>query len=511
MSDNLFEIFRSCFPKDTSQPFIETNDGHVHTYADLVRITTQYHNYLCSSGVKREDRVAVQVEKSPEAIFLYLACLRAGATFLPINTAYTAEEIRFLLSDAEPTMVVCDPTQEKNISQITQRHDRCFVKTLDALGSGTLNEESQCVSIDTRSADVHGSDTAAILYSSGTTGRPKGVMLSHRNLARNAEALHDAWQFGPDDVLLHALPIFHTHGLFVAINTVLMNGTGMLFHPAFDPHDVITDFARATVFMGVPTYYTRILAEQELTAAACKSMRLFISGSAPLLEQEFNAFRERTGHSIVERYGMTEAGIITSADPQKKRRPGTVGWPLPNVDLRITDKSGKVVVPGITGAIQIKSPGLFSGYWRMPEKMSSEFSVDGYFQTGDLGKIEPDGMLTIMGRETDMFISGGYNIYPKEIEVCVDAIDGIIESAVVGMPHPDFGEAGLAIIVVALDSTNHKIKIIRRLLKDKLADYKVPKLFLITDALPRNAMGKVQKKRLRKTYLSRWTEYLEIV
>jgi len=511
MSDNLFEIFRSRFPEDSSQPFIETNDGKVHTYADLDRITAQYHNYMRSLGIKREDRIAVQVKKSPEAVFLYLACLRAGVTFVPLNTAYTMEEIRFLLSDAEPTMVVCDPAKEKNINRITQRLDCYSVKTLDALGNGTLSEESRGLSTDAKSTDVHGDDVAAILYSSGTTGRPKGVMLSHRNLARNAEALHTAWQFGPDDVLLHALPIFHTHGLFVAINTVLMNGTGMLFHAAFDTKDVITDFARATIFMGVPTYYTRILSAQKLTAATCKSMRLFISGSAPLLEQAFNAFSERTGHSILERYGMTEAGIITSEDPQKKSRPGTVGWPLPNVDLRITDKSGKVVSPGNVGAIEIKSPGLFSGYWRMPEKTSSEFSLDGYFRTGDLGKTESDGLLTIVGRKTDMFIAGGYNVYPKEIEVCINALEGIIESAVLGMPHPDLGEAGLAVIVVPLDGRNQTIKTIRRLLKDKLADYKVPKLLVVTDALPRNTMGKVQKNELRKTYRSRWTEYLETV
>jgi malonyl-CoA/methylmalonyl-CoA synthetase len=508
MNANLFDIFRARFPKNLNAPFMTLQSGKVITYGDLDAASARIANLLVQLNVKPGDRVTMQIEKSPQAVFFYLGCLRAGAVFLPLNTAYRADELDYFLEDAEPALVLGDPNASALAALCATRRIPHLL-TLGADGSGTLMERSAGLPDQFETVQRAPTDLAAILYSSGTTGKPKGVMLSHANLTANAEALHKAWRFAPDDVLLHTLPIFHTHGLFVAINTVLLNGTGMIFHAKYAADDVIADLPRATVFMGVPTYYVRLAAHPALTPALCKNIRLFLCGSAPLLDETFKSFAERSGREIVERYGMTEAGIITSADSERPRQAGTVGWPLPGVTLRIADGSNKEMKQGETGEIQIKGPNLFGGYWRKPEKTAEDFTPDGFFKTGDLAHLMPDGMVNIVGRAKDMMISGGFNVYPKEIEAVIDALPGVAESAVVGMPHPDFGEAGLAIVTMNAGAVPLDVNTVRATLKDQLANYKVPKMVVMAEALPRNAMGKVQKNLLRAEYRTQWDAYMK--
>jgi malonyl-CoA/methylmalonyl-CoA synthetase len=503
MTSNLFEIFRTRFPHDRSRPFIRRPDGRVFSYEDLETISGRIAALLLDLKVAPGDRVAMQVEKSAEAVFLYLACLRAGAVFLPMNTGYRPDELDYFIADAEPAVVVADPGA-KALAEVCAACGVPYVLTLDAKGQGTLMSRAAGLTPLAGSIARAETDLAAILYSSGTTGKPKGVMLSHSNLAANAAALHEVWKFGPQDVLLHTLPIFHVHGLFVALNTVLMNGTGMIFHARFTPEDVIVDLPKATVFMGVPTYYVRLLATPAFTKGAAARVRLFISGSAPLLDETFRAFEERTGKQILERYGMTEACIITSAHIKRARTAGAVGWPLPGLVLRVADETGHPVPNGTTGEIQIKGPSVFRGYWRKPEKTAEDFTVDGFFKTGDLAQLDPDGMVNIVGRAKDMMISGGFNVYPKEIETAIDGMPGVAESAVVGMPHPDFGEAGLAIITMNAGAPALTAEKVRAALKESLASYKVPKMIVFADALPRNTMGKVQKNLLRQDYRAGW-------
>ncbi len=503
---NLFAAFRTRFPKNLDAPLIIPRGGNTISYGAMERETGRFAGLLATLGIKTGDRVMVQVEKSPQAVFLYLACLRAGAVFLPLNTAYRADELEYFLKDAEPTVVVCDPGASSLI-ELAQTNGVPHLLTMDAEGQGSFVNRAQSMAEDFATADVRDSDLGAILYSSGTTGRPKGVMLSHSALAANAATLHRLWNFTVGDVLLHCLPIFHVHGLFVALHTTLWNGTPMIFHAKFAVEDAVTDLPRATVFMGVPTYYVRLAGHPALSPELCRNVRLFLCGSAPLLEETFTRFAERSGRQIVERYGMTEAGMITSAHLDKPRRAGTVGWPLPDVTLRIAAESDRAVAKGETGEIQIKSPALFSGYWRKPEKTAEDFTADGFFKTGDLGQIEPDGMVAIVGRAKDMLISGGYNVYPKEIETVIDGLPGVVESAVVGMPHPDFGEAGLAIITLQ-PGASLDLAVVRTALKAALANYKIPKLILIADTLPRNAMGKVQKNLLRTDYRTKWDAFL---
>lgn len=507
MSSNLYSLFRQNFPEDLRKPFIVSPQGDEISYGDVEKESAQFANLLCALGVAPGDRVSVQVEKSARALIFYLGCLRAGVTYLPLNTAYTPEELDYFLNDARPNVFVCDPSQQDRLQKQITDNAVSHSLTLDCNGEGSLRDQAIPQSTNHKTIKSEPDDPAAILYSSGTTGKPKGAVLSHAALAANATALHNAWQFNENDILLHALPIFHTHGLFVATNTVLMNGTCMILHAGFNPDEVIAGLCKATLFMGVPTYYTRLLKSDSLTPDACRSIRLFISGSAPLLDETFRAFTDRTGHSIIERYGMTEAGIITSADPDKSRQAGMVGWPLNGVTVRISDESDTPVPQGQTGNVQIKGSSLFSGYWGNPDKTAEEFTNDGFFRTGDIGQLETGGQLTLVGRAKDMFISGGFNVFPKEIEQAVDAMEGVEECAVVGLPHPDFGEAGLALVVankdVVLDSHH-----IRAVLKDSLANYKVPKLVLTIPELPRNAMGKVQKNTLRETYRRQWDEII---
>jgi malonyl-CoA/methylmalonyl-CoA synthetase len=488
----LVELIEERWPADGSRIFIESPDGERLTYDDTRARTAQLANALVSSGVRPGDRVAVQIEKSPLAILIYLACLRAGAVLVPMNPAYTDDEVAYVLGDAEPAVVVRDPARTRPSGITTM--------TADGSGAGSMSDAADaCASVFddvARGPD----DLAAILYTSGTTGRPKGAMLTHANLGSNALVLHEAWGFGPDDLLLHALPVFHTHGLFVATNCVLANGTGMVFLSRFDVDDVLVQLSRCTVFMGVPTHYTRLLGDDRLDAAGCRHVRLFVCGSAPLLASIHDAFRARTGHAILERYGMTETSMITSNPLVGERRPGTVGKPLPGVLVRVrAHETGEVVGPDVVGDIEVMGPNVFAGYWRRPELSTTEFTADGFFRTGDVGAFDTDGYLRIVGRSKDLIISGGLNVYPKEVEDVLDGAEGVEESAVVGVPDADYGEAVVAAVVAekgrALDEAA-----LRSYARAHLASFKVPKRVHIVAALPRNAMGKVEKARLREDF-----------
>jgi malonyl-CoA/methylmalonyl-CoA synthetase len=500
MTGNLYALLSKHFPADRNRPCIETAEGRIYTYADVESISGRIARLLGQLGVGPGERVAAQVEKSPETIFLYLATLRAGAIYLPLNTAYTTNEVAYFLGDAAPRLLVCHPESEAALRPVAERAKVDHVLTLDADGGGGLLAGTADLESLSGCIPRTPEDTAAILYTSGTTGQPKGAMLSHRNLGSNAVALHKIWGFRDNDVLLHALPLYHTHGLFVATNCVLLNGTRMLFLSKFDASEVIRLLPRATVMMGVPTFYTRLLARPTFDRAACAKMRLFISGSAPLREETFHAFEARTGHRILERYGMTETGMNTSNPLDGERRPGTVGLPLPGVEARVTDDEGTVLPTGEIGVLEVRGPNVFSGYWRQPEKTASEFRADGFFITGDVARIDERGYVHIVGRAKDLIISGGLNIYPKEVEQHIDALDGVLESAVIGVEHPDFGEAVAAVVVRANTCPELTGETIAEHLKGELANFKIPKQIFFVDELPRNSMGKVQKNLLRKTF-----------
>ncbi|TWI84785.1 malonyl-CoA/methylmalonyl-CoA synthetase [Roseibium hamelinense] len=495
MSNHLFDEIRSRIA-DPGKVFLETADGQKLTFAGVLERSARYANALISLGVQPDDRVAVQVEKTPDALMLYLATVRAGAVFLPLNTAYTPAEIDYFISDAEPAVFVCDPKSESALRPIADRVG-AKLQVLDSRGQGTLRDLADAVSPEFEDVPRLDDDLAAILYTSGTTGRSKGAMLSHENLASNARTLVTYWQFTENDVLLHALPIFHTHGLFVATNVMLMAGGSMLFLPKFDLDAALAMLPRATSMMGVPTFYTRLLGSDAFTKDLVGHMRVFISGSAPLSAEVHRAFRERTGHAILERYGMTETNMSTSNPYEGERRAGTVGFPLPGVGLRIADpKTGREVAGGAVGVIEVKGPNVFQGYWRMPEKTAEEFRSDGYFVTGDMARIASDGYISIVGRSKDLIISGGFNVYPAEVETVIDELPGVAESAVIGVPHPDFGEAVVA-VVAAKAGADVSPEAVLSALQDRLAKFKQPKKVALIDSLPRNTMGKIQKNILR--------------
>ncbi len=497
MTNHLFAAIRAGLRPDA--PFIETVAGRVWTYGDMLGQSAQFAAALVKLGVQPGDRVAVQVEKSPEALMLYLGCIRAGAIYLPLNTAYTLAEFDYFINDAEPRLVVCGPKARDGLEPIATAK-RARVETLDENGGGSLTAlaavEGTLFDDVARDAD----DLAAILYTSGTTGRSKGAMLSHDNLLSNAATLRDAWRFTSADRLIHALPIFHTHGLFVASNVILLSGASMYLLPKFDPDRVLGLMPKATVLMGVPTFYVRLIQSPDLTPDRAANMRLFISGSAPLLAETHRAFEARTGHRILERYGMTETNMNTSNPYDGARVAGTVGFPLPGVSARVTDPAdGTPIANGEIGMIEVKGPNVFKGYWRMPEKTAAEFRSDGFFITGDLGMIDARGYVHIVGRGKDLVISGGYNIYPKEVETEIDQIEGVFESAVIGVPHPDFGEGVTAVVVPKPGAKLTEAGILAAL-SDRLARYKQPKHVAFVDELPRNTMSKVQKNVLRETY-----------
>ena len=500
MSDNLYTLLRERFPQDLAQTFLETEPGLSFSYRDLDQQTSRYATFFTRAGLAKGDRVLVQIEKSPQGLMLCFACIRAGLIYVPLNPAYRRNELRYLLADAEPRAVICRPAALAEISALTRELEEEIpsprVATLDERGEGTLTELCDDTPPLFDATPCAGSDVAALLYTSGTTGRPKGAMLTHRNLAANMAALQDTWRWRPTDVLLHSLPLFHFHGLFIACLTALLGRTKIIFLPKFDADAVIARLPQATVFMGVPTYYTRLLEHPQFGRDACRSMRLFISGSAPLLAQTFREFEERAGFPILERYGMTEAGVITSNPVDGPRLLGMVGTPLPGVSVRVADEAGKVLPSGEVGEVEIKGENVFAGYWRKPDETAESFTTDGFFKTGDLGRWEPNGYLSIVGRSKDLVITGGLNVYPKEIELAIDQMDGVAESAVIGVPHPDFGEAVVA-VVVRKPGANLTEESLLAQLRELLANYKVPKRSFFVDGLPRNAMGKVQKNLLR--------------
>ncbi len=476
---NLYGMFAKAGPK----PFLVEGDRVLLRYDEIEGAAARIGHRLRSAGAVPGDRVVAQVEKSPEAVLLYLACLRAGLVFVPLNTGYTSSEVAYFLGDAEPAVLVCDGGRKDALAEVAG--PRLAILTLDADGGGSLMNflGTEMGAAEPRLAE----DLASILYTSGTTGRSKGAMLSHGNLAANARTLCDIWQWRGDDVLLHALPIYHIHGLFVALHCALLGGSTVLFHRKFDAAAVVQDLPCASVFMGVPTHYARLLEQSSLDADDFKNMRLFVSGSAPLLEDIFAKFATRTGHKILERYGMTETGMIASNPYEGARVPRTVGYALPGESVRVAG--------GNIGVLEVKGPNVFQGYWRMPKKTAEEFTEDGYFITGDVGMMADDGRISIVGRAKDLIISGGLNIYPKDIELLIDLMPGVTESAVIGVPHADFGEAVVAVVVG--DSSEGEVM---AGLDGQLARFKQPKRVVFVRELPRNAMGKVQKVALRETY-----------
>jgi malonyl-CoA/methylmalonyl-CoA synthetase len=498
MNANLFaRLFDSL--DDPTRLAIETLDGERISYGDLIARAGRMANVLVNAGVKTGDRVAAQTEKSVPGLVLYLAAVRAGAVYLPLNTAYTLNELEYFITDAEPSLVVCDPSKADGIGAIAAKVS-AKVLTLDADGKGSLTDAAAKASPEFTTVKRTDDDLAAILYTSGTTGRSKGAMLTHDNLASNSHSLVDYWRFTDKDVLIHALPIYHTHGLFVASNVTLFARASMIFLPKFDPELIIKLMARATVLMGVPTFYTRLLQSPALTKESTKHMRLFVSGSAPLLADTHREWFARTGHAVLERYGMTETNMNTSNPYEGDRVPGAVGHALPGVTVRVTDpESGKELGRETIGMIEVRGPNVFKGYWRMPEKTKAEFRDDGFFITGDLGKIDGNGYVHIVGRGKDLVISGGFNIYPKEIESEIDAMPGVIESAVIGVPHADFGEGVTAVLVCDKGAKIDETSVLKAL-DGRLAKFKMPKRVIVVDELPRNAMGKVQKNILRDTY-----------
>jgi malonyl-CoA/methylmalonyl-CoA synthetase len=500
MSHNLFETFAARMRSRGDADFITTREGRRYSYAEALAASARLAGALTELGVTRGDRVAVQVDKSPEAILLYLACLRIGGVYLPLNTGYTGEEIRYFLADAEPALFVCRPKSLEEARALAADTGCPAVETLGTDANGSLMGRAEQATPRHDIVALGERDLAAILYTSGTTGRSKGAMLTHDNLGSNAATLVEAWHFGAEDRLIHALPIFHTHGLFVACNVTLMAGASMLFLPKFDADVIFEELPRGSVLMGVPTFYTRLVQDPRLTPEVTANMRLFVSGSAPLTAETHQAFEEKTGHAILERYGMTETNMNLSNPYDGARRAGTVGKPLPGVEMRITDReTGKPVPDGEIGMLEIRGPNVFIGYWRMPEKTREELLEDGFFITGDLAMLDDQGYVHIVGRDKDLVISGGYNVYPKEVEQLIDELDEVQESAVIGLPHPDFGEGVTAVVVpqpgAELDETQ-----VLAFLDGRLAKYKQPKRVFFTDSLPRNTMGKVQKNQLRQRF-----------
>ena len=505
--ENLYAALRAQFPKNLHDVAVETDQGLNYSWQDLDRASAMLANLLDSLAIPKGSRIAVQVEKSVEAMMLYMATLRAGYVFLPLNTAYQSAEIDYFIGNAEPAVVVCTGANFGWVSQIAFKSGTQHVFTLNDDRTGSLLERALHQSDQHKIMASKAHDLAAILYTSGTTGRSKGAMLTHGNMLSNAQTLKDYWGWTKGDVLIHALPIFHVHGLFVAIHGALINGSKMIWLAKFDPKWVIAKMPEATVFMGVPTLYVRMLAEPALNAKAIRTMRLFVAGSAPLLIETFTEWQQRTGHTILERYGMSETVMLTS-NPyapdrryanQSERRGGTVGFPLPGVQLRVQGDDGKALPVNEIGNIQVKGANVFQAYWRMPEKTKEEFTADGFFKTGDVGKIDKRGYVTIVGRSKDLIISGGYNVYPAEIEGYINEMPGVAESALVGVPHPDFGEVGVAVVIAKSGAQLDGDKIIANL-KKLLANFKIPKKCFVVAELPRNTMGKVQKNLLRDAH-----------
>ncbi len=504
MGNHLYDALTAGAVARPDSVFAETPDGQMTCLADLTQGAARIAARLIALGVTPGDRVMVQVEKSVTALQLYLGTVMAGAVFVPLNTGYTGAEVDYFISNAKPRVFVCDPNRLAELSEIAASAGCVQIETLDKHGKGNLTAGLDDLPPLAAPVARDPQNLAAILYTSGTTGRSKGAMLSHEALLSNSRTLAEIWRFTEADVLIHALPIYHTHGLFVATNVALLSGASTIFLPGFDQDAILEAMPRATTMMGVPTFYTRLLADPRLTRERAAHMRLFISGSAPLLAETHRDWEDRTGHRILERYGMTETNMNTSNPYEGERRAGTVGFPLPDVELRIMDEEGAEVAQGEIGVIEVRGPNVFSGYWEMPEKTAEELRPDGWFITGDLGRIDAEGYVTIVGRAKDLIISGGFNVYPKEVESLIDDLPGVLESAVVGVPHPDFGEA-VAAIIVADGSTDLTEAAVITGISKSLAKFKQPKRVIFLNALPRNTMGKVQKAMLRTEYSDLFT------
>ena len=496
---NLYQIFRDRFEACLDQPFLISPGDSVCSYGDIDRLSACFATALRQEGVNAGDRVVVQVDKSAGAVALYLACLRTGAVYVPLNVAYTAAEVAYFLSDAAPALFVCRPESAGQLDGVARQAGVPVMRTLGASLDGSLGNLTHKLAPHEALTERVPDDVVAMLYTSGTTGQSKGAMLTLENLASNAVTLHEYWGFKPGDVLLHALPIFHVHGLFVALHCAMLNASRVIFLPKFATGEVRKALTDATVMMGVPTFYTRLLDDEDFGREECRHMRLFISGSAPLTEQTFAEFERRTGHRILERYGMTETGMITSNPLDGKRVAGTVGYALPGIKVRVAGESGELLPAGEVGLVELKGPNVFIGYWQMQEKTAQEFRDDGFFITGDLGTLDKDERLTLVGRSKDLIISGGLNIYPKEIESVIDELPGVVESAVIGIPHPDFGESVIAIVVAGKDRAASEASILEATTL-QLARFKQPRRVILVDELPRNTMGKVQKNTLRDRY-----------
>jgi malonyl-CoA/methylmalonyl-CoA synthetase len=501
--NNLFAQFAKNW--DPQAIFLTTPAGAVYRYSDVLRLSGQVSRFLADSGVRVGDRVSVQAGKSVDYLWLYLGCVRGGFAFHPLNPAYTAVELNYFFSDAEPAMVIYDPVNTSCANEVAAATGVARLFALGADGSGTFRDAYSATPTSETVAPSHPDDIAALLYSSGTTGQPKGIPLTHANIAINARELSDAWGFSSEDVLLHALPMFHTHGLLIALNCTFMSGSAVRYLERFDVDTVVDEFSNASVMMGVPTYYTRLLKSSRLDSAACHSIRLFTSGSAPLREDTFGEFETRTGHTIVERYGMSETVVLTSNPLHGARKAGTVGLALPSVEVRIADADDAPLPVGEIGSIQVRGPNVFKAYWRKPEKSAEDFTASGFFNTGDQGRLDEDGYVSIVGRAKDLIISGGLNIYPIEVEQTLNECPLVQEAAVIGVPHADFGEAVVA-VVIAKSSDTFDEQRIREFGRERLASFKLPKRVVAVDDLPRNAMGKVQKNLLRDQYVTLMSE-----
>tara|TARA_B100001175_G_scaffold34802_1_gene25340 strand:+ start:1070 stop:2584 length:1515 start_codon:yes stop_codon:yes gene_type:complete len=499
MSHNLYKILYENFKSDLDKICIEIPDNKRISFKDLNILSAHFASFLNDLGLKKGDRMICQIDKSLSAIGLYLGCLRTGIIYTPLNTSYTNDEVEYFIQNIEPKLFIGRPKLNNDFKNICSRLGVPFFKTIGTSDSDPVLAEILSMDPLNIFENCNDQDVAAILFTSGTTGKSKGAMITHSNLSSNALALREIWGFTGEDVLLHALPIFHVHGLFVALNTALLSASKIIFLEKFNIDDVIRNLTKSTVMMGVPTYYNRLVNEEAFNDESYENMRLFISGSAPLTEKTFREFKKKTNHSILERYGMTETGMITSNPLDGDRVEGTVGFPLPKIKIRAT-KEGKILSENEKGIIEVKGPNVFNGYWRMKEKTEEEFTKDGFFITGDIGKIDEMGRLTLSGRSSDMIISGGYNIYPKEIEIILNTIQGIKESAIIGVKHSDLGEVPIAILVVDSKKTELSDNEIVEALDGKLAKFKIPKSFIWIDKLPVNAMGKVQKKNLRIKY-----------
>jgi len=496
---NLFSHFSARFSSFTDKVLLTTEEDKQYTFSEIDQTSAQIANYLIELGAKVGDRISTQIEKSPEGLCLYFACLRAGLIYHPLNTAYSRSELEYFFGNAEPFAIVCD---EKNVALIESSLTPPLtptILTLNGNGQGSLTKNSSRCAKAFAVVPRAENDFATLLYSSGTTGVPKGIMLTHGNLLSSAKSLVEAWGFTSDDCLLHCLPTFHVHGLFISLGCILLSGASLRWLSAFNTKNVIKYLPESTVMMGVPTYYTRLLDDERFTRQVSENIRLYVSGSAPLKEDTFALFEQRTGHRILERYGMTETNVNTSNPLDGERKAGTVGLPLPGVEVRIVDDSGKTLATGEIGNIQVHGPNVFPGYWHLPEKTAESFTDEHYFDTGDKGLIDSDGYVSIVGRSKDLIISGGLNIYPKEVEIVIDELDGVKESTVIGVPHSDFGEAVVAIIVEEQKNTLEEEQI-RTNMKGKIANFKIPKRVIFIEELPRNTMGKVQKNILREQY-----------